>query len=189
MESMVLKPLRCVAAMDVKRGIGKNNNLPWRLRNEMNYFTKITTTVKNPGMKNVALMGRKTWESIPPKYKPLANRINVVLSKTLNNVPDGVIVMPCLDDAVQHISKTLANEVETIFVVGGAGVYEETIKSKFCDRIYLTHVMEEFDCDTFFPEFDEQIFKRVSDEQVPEGIQEEKGIKFEFRLYERKLTS
>ncbi|XP_065061279.1 dihydrofolate reductase-like, partial [Rhopilema esculentum] len=149
------------AAMDAKRGIGKNNSLPWRLKNEMAYFTRITSSVKDAGKKNAVILGRKTWESIPKKYRPLPNRLNVVLSKTLcsKDVPDGVIVEKTLDSALQQISNRI--DVEEVFVVGGSSVYEEAIKSPQCDRIYLTHVQGDYGCDIFFPQFDEEVYKKV----------------------------
>jgi len=165
----------------------KNNSLPWRLKNEMNYFTRITSNVKNPNFKNVVVIGRKTWESIPKKYRPLSGRINIILSKTLcsSDVPDDVVIKPSLDDALAHIS-TLS-DIEDIYICGGCSVYEEAVKSPLCDRIYLTHVDGDFGCDAFFPEFDESKFKLVSDPAVPEGIQEERGIKYQFHLYQREL--
>eukprot|EP00794_Sanderia_malayensis_P015298 gene15298-16875_t len=183
-----MKPLRCIAAMDAGRGIGKDNKLPFGLRNEMRYFERITSTVSDPERQNVVLMGRKTWESIPVKHKPLKNRINIVLSTKLSTVPDGVIVMPNLQEAITAMNNSpLAERIESIFVGGGGGVYKDVIESEYCDRIYLTHIMKDFSCDIFFPEFDETVYKRTSDPSVPEGIQEENGIQYEFRLYQRQL--
>lgn len=180
-----LKSLRCVAAMDLKRGIGKNNNLPWNLRKEMKYFQRITSQVQNEDLKNAVVMGRKTWQSFPKKFKFLPNRINFVLSKTLSDVPPEIIVKPSLTAVMEAISgPEFINKIENVFIIGGYSVYKEAIESGFCDRIYLTHVMKEFDCDTFFPEFDDSMFKRVSDPDVPEEIQEENGIQYEYRLYQ-----
>lgn len=72
-------------------GIGLNGKLPWRLKEDMKLFKKITTTIQNPndkekGKLNAVIMGRKTWESIPMKFRPLPNRINIILSKTINNL-------------------------------------------------------------------------------------------------------
>ena len=68
-----------IVAVDSNNGIGLNNKLPWIIREDLNFFKMMTTGKKN----NVVIMGRKTWESIPEKYKPLANRFNIILSNTL----------------------------------------------------------------------------------------------------------
>ena len=62
-------------------GIGVNGSLPWRLRKEMKYFATMTKRTENPEKRNAVIMGRKTWESIPQKFRPLAGRINVVLTR------------------------------------------------------------------------------------------------------------
>ena len=69
-----------VAACGNSFGIGYNGELPWRLRSEMKYFAQTTSKVTDPNKRNAVIMGRKTWESIPPKFKPLKNRFNIVLS-------------------------------------------------------------------------------------------------------------
>lgn len=78
--------LAMVAAMSLTNGIGKDGGLPWRLKGEMAYFRKVTSHVaedeKRQGVRNAVIMGRKTWASIPPKYRPLADRVNIVISRT-----------------------------------------------------------------------------------------------------------
>jgi dihydrofolate reductase/thymidylate synthase len=65
-------------------GIGKNGGIPWRLRGDMNYFRKITTETKNPQLRNCCIMGRKTYFSIPEKFRPLPDRLNVIISRNTN---------------------------------------------------------------------------------------------------------
>ena len=78
--------LAMVAAMSLTNGIGKDGGLPWRLKGEMAYFRSVTSHVaedeQREGVRNAIIMGRKTWASIPPKYRPLANRVNIVISRT-----------------------------------------------------------------------------------------------------------
>ena len=62
-------------------GIGSNGNLPWRLRSEMQHFTRMTKKTSNENLQNAVLMGRKTWESIPTKFRPLPNRFNVIVTR------------------------------------------------------------------------------------------------------------
>jgi hypothetical protein len=79
-------PMNIIVAVDKNFGIGKNNSLPWRLPKEHKHFVKLTTTTDNPNKINAVLMGRKCWESIPYKFRPLKNRLNIVLSKTMEPV-------------------------------------------------------------------------------------------------------
>ena len=70
-----------VVAADEQRGIGKDNDLPWHLPGDLTHFKRTTTRAVAEGMSNAVVMGRKTWESVPPRYRPLKNRVNVVLSR------------------------------------------------------------------------------------------------------------
>ena len=73
-----------VAACGKSLGIGLNGELPWRLKSEMKYFSETTTKTKDPSKINAVIMGRKTWESIPMKFRPLKNRYNIILSRQAN---------------------------------------------------------------------------------------------------------
>ena len=72
--------------MSLTNGIGKDGGLPWRLKGEMTYFRNVTSYVpddeQKQGARNAVIMGRKTWESIPPRFRPLGGRINIVISRT-----------------------------------------------------------------------------------------------------------
>lgn len=96
-------------------------------RSEMAYFTRMTSTTKDPNKKNIVLMGRNTWDCIPKKFRPLANRINFVLSR--NNefkVDDGnVLVSNSLENAVELLQKPeLLEKYESIWVIGGSHLYK-----------------------------------------------------------------
>jgi dihydrofolate reductase len=75
-----------VAACGKSFGIGCNGELPWRLRSEMKYFAETTSKTKDPNKRNAVIMGRKTWESIPSKFRPLKSRLNIVLSHQANYI-------------------------------------------------------------------------------------------------------
>lgn len=77
------KPMNIIAAVDANFGIGKNNSLPWHLKEEYQHFQRQTTLTKDPNRVNALVMGRRCWESIPQKFRPLKNRINIVLSRTM----------------------------------------------------------------------------------------------------------
>lgn len=83
MTELSSKPaLTIVVAATNRLGIGQNNGLPWRLKQEMAYFAKLTSTIpEGKTGTNAVIMGRNTWESIPAKFRPLKNRLNIVLSR------------------------------------------------------------------------------------------------------------
>lgn len=175
-----------IAAACKNNGIGYMNRLPWKLKKELEYFNKMTTTSPEPTHKNIVIMGRKTWSSIPPKYRPLKDRTNVVLSRTVSTIEDRESVdhiFSSLPDALEGVSQ-LRNKGQ-VWVIGGQSIYEEALSQPQCKRIYLTKIDAEFECDTFFPAIDEAVFKPTTDEAVPEEEQEENEIKYKFTVYER----
>lgn len=101
-------PCFAIAAMCRNRGLGSKGTLPWRLKKEMAYFTRITSEA-TAGKRNAVLMGRRTWESIPTKYRPLANRINVVISRTLTEMPEGHHVVPSFSEALELLRPLVAS--------------------------------------------------------------------------------
>lgn len=76
-------PMNLIAAVDTQMGIGKNDTLPWHLPKDFKQFVALTQTTEDPSKMNAVLMGRKCWDSIPEKFRPLSGRINVVLSASL----------------------------------------------------------------------------------------------------------
>jgi len=180
------RKLHCIAAMDINRGIGKSGNLPWFLPKELKSFAKLTSNVKCDGKQNAVIMGRLTYFSIPEKVRPLKNRLNIVLSTTLqqNDLPENVILLRNLKEVVEKLStEPYYNLIENAFVIGGSSVYNETIQSSFCQRIYLTEVASSYECDTFFPDFDKQIFKEISLDDINHDVQEENCVKYQVHVY------
>jgi len=178
-----------IAAVDQSWGIGKKNDLPWRLKSEMKHFVRVTTAKKDTSKKNAVLMGRRTWESIPNNFKPLKNRLNVVLSGTMDQVqlPEGVLLCRSLEEAVQRLSQE--PDIENVFCIGGASAYRQLCESSaLCGKIYLTHIQGEYDCDVFYPRLDtsaQGAFKEVTEESVSQEEQEEEGVKYSYKVYER----
>jgi len=150
----------CIAK---NRGIGKNNDLLFRLRSDMKHFREITTG-------HPVIMGINTFKSIGV---PLPKRLNIVLSPEPIEI-SGCIVVNSLDLAKKVAAK---NDKEEIFFIGGGMVYRQAIK--FADRLYLTVVDEDPDADTFFPEYDD-FTKVISDEPG-----EENGFKYRFITLEK----
>lgn len=177
--------LNLIAAACEGMGIGVKGTLPWKLKSEMAFFTSMTTKTKDPSKKNVVLMGRRTWECIPSKYRPLQNRINIVLTSQSLDYGNVAIVCKSIPHALETISKEpLKDQVESIWVIGGSSVYEAAMESPNFSRLYLTRIKKHFDCDTFFPPIPNN-FVLVHDPIIPQGIQEENGVQFVYEVYER----
>eukprot|EP00746_Dinoflagellata_sp_MGD_P162526 gnl/MRDRNA2_/MRDRNA2_90124_c0_seq1.p1 gnl/MRDRNA2_/MRDRNA2_90124_c0~~gnl/MRDRNA2_/MRDRNA2_90124_c0_seq1.p1 ORF type:complete len:493 (-),score=92.60 gnl/MRDRNA2_/MRDRNA2_90124_c0_seq1:226-1704(-) len=172
-------PVSVIVASTSRGGIGKDGSIPWRLSDDLKYFKRITTTAPS-GKTNAVIMGRKTWDSIPAKFRPLPGRRNIVLSTTAAvDAYDGATVARSLSDALETL--TACNETGEVFVIGGEAAYKEAVELPNCARIYLTRVGVDVECDAFFPAFDENLFKvkHVS------KTQSQDNIPFDFVVYER----
>ncbi|KAJ2159530.1 dihydrofolate reductase [Coemansia sp. RSA 552] len=205
------KTLTLIAAAASKNnGIGVNNGLPWRLPQELSYFTRVTKGAAAdeklppavPQM-NACIMGRRSWEAIPPRFRPFAGRYNIVITSNPGlfgaEAPPYTITQPSIRHALEHIDSVNAIGdmcINRIFIVGGGAIYAEALKASDCHiQVLLTKVefADADKCDVFFPELDTEAFPRQSHERleqvagitVPRGIQTEKGISYEFQLYEQ----
>lgn len=150
--------LSIIAAVGKNREIGKKGGLIWHLPGDMKYFRDTT-------LGHTVVMGRKTYESIPGG-KGLPGRKNVVLSR--KNGDAGRIV------------EELGNLDEEVFVIGGGSIYEMFLS--LSERLYLTEIeAEDAEADTFFPEFDKNLYNRV---EIDKG--EDDGINYTFVRYDKK---
>ncbi len=173
-----MKKFSLIAAADEEMGIGKNNTLPWRIKQDLAYFHDVTSKAE-VGKKNVVIMGRRTWESLPDFARPLKERTNMVLTRSEMEAPPGAILTDSLPHALKKSSEL--SEVGEIFVIGGANVYAQAIVMEECERIYLTEVQGKHECDAFFPMID---LKRFQLEKDGDWL-EENGKKFRFLVYTR----
>ena len=145
-----------VVACDLNGAIGKAGKLPWHIPQDLTRFKQVTTSGPKRRM-NVVVMGRHTWESIPSKYRPLPNRVNVVISSTLSgqDCNRGCVVYNTINDALESIKnvyvQTTYDELVVHFI-GGQRVYKEALERHHIDTIYLTLVNSCIDgCDAHFP--------------------------------------
>lgn len=159
-----------IVAMDENRVIGKDNQLPWRLPEDLKFFKRVT-------MGHPIAMGRKTHESIG---RVLPGRENIVITRQDDYRSADCTVFHSVLDFVKYCN----NQSDEIFIIGGAEIFKETFAD--ADRLYLTLIHEEFTGDTFFPEFDPNKWKLVSSEQ---GIKDDKNpYDYEFLIYERRKS-
>ena len=156
-----------IAAMGKNRELGLNNQLLWKLPEDMKFFRK--TTMGKP-----ILVGRKTYESFGGK--PLPGRKNIVITTNADYHSDGATIVHSLDAALQE-----AGAVEEIMVIGGASFYEQTLSQ--ANRLYLTYVDANFEADSWFPEIDLNQWQQIS------SISHQKDVKnpynYTFAVYDR----
>lgn len=147
-----------VAVVEKNNGIGRNNKLPWNsnIKEDMDFFKRLTTGA-------TVVMGKNTWLSIPEKFRPLPKRTNVVISKTITDLPEGVLRFNTYDDFINY-AELNSNPHTKIFVIGGAKLYEEALNHASITMLYISYIKdltaEEEECDTFFPQVD---FSKYSD--------------------------
>lgn len=158
--------------------IGRNGDLPWRLRSDLQRFKAIT--VGKP-----CLMGRKTWESLP--LKPLPGRLNIVLTRDESYESDGMskgaLVCATLDEAIEIGRETAEDDsVDEICVIGGTALFEASLPR--AKRLYITEVEASPEGDAVFPAFDETAWVEVSSESHPAGEKDDHALTF--RVLERR---
>lgn len=97
-----------------------------------------------------------------------------------------MIVAKSMPEALKKIQEPkIAEAIENVWIVGGYSVYKEAMESSMCDRIYLTRILAEFECDAFFPNLTNDFKQVPNDEDIPADIQEENGIKYQYQIYEK----
>lgn len=162
--------LSAIVAIARNQAIGKNNQLPWHLPDDLKFFKK--TTMGKP-----VLMGRKTFESLG---RPLPGRLNMVLSTQKNlQLPEGVLLYNNLSDALQRLD---SEPVDEAFVIGGSAIFDATMDT--IDRLYVTRVDTVVaDADAFFPDIDHTHWKLVWEEHHTSD--EKHPYDFTFQQYER----
>ncbi|TKR77757.1 hypothetical protein L596_018670 [Steinernema carpocapsae] len=178
-------PLRMnlIVAMDAKNGIGRDNEIPWRLPKEVATFARLTKTTSNGNLVNVVLMGRKCWDSIPEKFKPLKGRINVVLSRKMpQQKTENLIVCSSFESAVELLeSEEFRPRIDTIWNIGGREVYECGLRSPLMHKLVVTRVQGDFDAHVRFPEVEWKTYKKNDD--FDGTYVEENGIKYHYECY------
>lgn len=157
----MIKQLSLIAAIDAANGIGKNNDLMWNLPADMRFFKETTKG-------HIVIMGRKNYDSIPEKYRPLSGRTNVVLSRKPSFDAPDCLVFDSLENCMASIELAPGQKA---FIIGGAEIYKLALESGLVHEMYLTHIDKTYGADTFFPEFNTEqysktlIFNQVIDEK------------------------
>jgi dihydrofolate reductase len=136
-----------IAAMDRNGVIGKDNQLLWHLPDDMAHFKSVTAH-------HAVIMGSRTYESLPPRFRPLPNRFNIVLSRTQDHDPTEHCVWVNDTAEAYRLADAYARQKQQniYFVIGGGVLYAQALSS--ADILYITHIDEDYAGDAFFPTFD-----------------------------------
>ncbi|OFZ62532.1 MAG: dihydrofolate reductase [Bacteroidetes bacterium RIFCSPHIGHO2_02_FULL_44_7] len=132
-----------IVAMDRERGIGRDNDLMWHLPDDMQFFKDTTKG-------QIVVMGRRNYDSIPEKYRPLPGRENVVLTRNADYLAEGCAVFTSLDACLSAYAEE--NE-RRVFIIGGGEIYRLALEANAVDEMYITHINHVYGADTFFPHF------------------------------------
>lgn len=138
-----------IVAMCENNGIGKNNTLPWKYKEELIHFSKITKGNGN----NAIIMGKNTWNSLPKK--PLPKREHYILSSSYNCITN-INYNNCwfcnsFESVINH-HKIIHKEFDECWFIGGERIYKEALSKNYINKLLVSYIPKQFDCDTFFPE-------------------------------------
>lgn len=166
-------PVALVVARGSNGVIGRDGDLPWRLRSDLQRFKAIT-------LGKPCLMGRRTWESLP--LRPLPSRLNLVLTRDQSYEARGAVVCESLSEALSIARETAVEDgVEEICVIGGTALFEATLPR--AQRLYITEVEAAPEGDAVFPPFDERAFVETARERHEAGKKDDHA--FVFRILDR----
>lgn len=139
-----------IVAVSENNIIGKDNTLIWHLPADMKYFKEKTTG-------HCIITGRKNYESIPEKFRPLPNRTNFIVTRQKDYLASGAIICGSIEEAIKKASEL--GEIE-VFIIGGAEIYKQCIH--LTDKLYVTKIHHTFDGDVSFPQIDPNIWKKIT---------------------------
>jgi len=165
------RPLLALIAAVARNGvIGRGNAMPWHLPEDLKHFRETT-------LGHAVVMGRRTWESLPPKVRPLPGRRNIVLTRQAGWQAQGAEAVPTLDAAL-----ALLQGQPRVFVMGGAAVYAAALPR--ADELWLTEIHADFDGDVHFPPFERSAF--VETTRQPQRAAPPNDFGFDFASYRRR---
>ena len=164
---MKLKLIYAKAANGV---IGLNNQMPWHLPEDLAHFKR--TTLGSP-----VLMGRKTWESIPAKFRPLPGRANLVMTRQTDWHSDGAQVVHSLEEGLT-VALAHCPEGKDLWVMGGAEIYAQA--AAIADEAVVTEIEQDFEGDAFAPKLDASWYETSRESHTAAS-----GLKFSFVTYQR----
>ena len=159
--------LAMIAAMAENRVIGRNNQLPWRIPSDLQFFKRVT-------LGKPVVMGRNTFESIG---RPLPGRTNIVITRNLDYSAEGVVVAHSVEEGIERAKQIAERDgIDEVMVIGGGELYAALLP--LAQRLYITEVVAEFEGDAWFPEIDASEWGREVSEEHPQDDQNEYPYRF-----------
>ena len=166
-----MSKINIIVAVTNNNVIGKENDMPWNLPSDLKNFKKITEG-------SCVIMGRKCWESIPEKFRPLPNRTNVVITRNENYEAKGAATLGDINRVLTNFKNN--GEDDDVFVIGGSQIYKEAFKH--ADVLHLTQINADIEGDVFLEGFNREEWMPLRKTQE----MEENGLKFRFYTYVKK---
>lgn len=160
-----------IAALSKNRVIGKNNDLPWKLPDDMKFFMQSTKG-------HHVVMGRKNYDSLHEKYKPLPQRTNIVITRQQGLKAPGCVVLHAVEPALDLARRNGETEC---FIIGGAEIYQ--LAMPYTTRLYMTEIDAVIEGDTYFPEYDVSDWKEISRQHHP--ADDRHAYAFDIVIYDR----
>lgn len=162
-----------IVAMGKNNAIGKDNQLLWHLPADMKFFKETTTG-------HCVLTGRKNYESIPEKFRPLPNRTNIVVTRNAAYDAPGAHVVDSIEAGIEWAKAQGETE---LFIIGGGQIYMDCMVKNLATHLYITHVDGIFEADTFFPAFNPQKWRKMNSSWNP--ADDKNPYSYEFATYTR----
>lgn len=149
---------KIIAAVCQERGIGKDGTLPWKIVEDMHFFSKLT---KGNG-KNAVIMGKKTWDSFKGRY--LIERDNLIISSTLSieNEIGNLHKMKSFKNIKEVDEYCKTQNYDDVWIIGGETIYKQFIDNNLAKECIITYINNKYECDTFFPVLDNKVWKLIS---------------------------
>jgi len=155
-----------IAAVAENQVIGKDNDLIWSLPRDTRYFIDKTSG-------HHIITGRRNYESIPAKYRPLKDRTNIIVTRQKSYQAPGAMVVNTLDEGIELACQ---NGEEELFIIGGGEIYQQSVE--LADKLYITEVKASFEGDVYFPPIDKNIWKET--DRIPNLPDEKHAYPFDF---------
>lgn len=145
-----------IVATDLQWGISKKGLIPWRIKEDSNFFLDVTKREYIIGKKNAIIMGKNTWKALPDNFRGLRDRINIIISSQMTN---NELLEDNKTKTDSYLVKSLNEGIKLcknfdlgkIFIGGGNNIYKEALENLHIDEIYLSQINNNYDCDNIFP--------------------------------------
>lgn len=185
-----MRSYEIIVARDLDNGIGYKNDIPWNLKGDMKRFRNLTSETENCKI-GCVIMGRSTFYSIGEEHRPLKNRLNIVISSTMEDYKGAnMVVVRSLEEALEiTCSENYRDTISKVFIIGGSSIYSQALKKyeNLCSKIHITEVCGKYECDRFFVPSLPSNFSITSESELKNEYYGDKIFYYKFFTYENLL--